>query len=235
MFPRLKMPEQQFKRNIAYKLRIGDILIGKPINDGERFSFLELGNKKIVRVNIIGNIVDRFEAGNPENNEGRKYVFLTLDDGSGQIKLKVFGDDAQKFKNVVQGQTVAVIGVLRNWNDETYIAPEIIKEQDPKYLLLRKLETEKERATTLESPSAQTNQGQENTPSDKEGKEQSLAIKDKILELIKGAEDEGGIKTPEIMKKFSEVAPSIIDQEIKRLLEEGIIFEPLPGKVRYLG
>ena len=43
------MPEEQFKRHIAYKLRIKDITIGKPIIDGERFSFLELGNKRIVR------------------------------------------------------------------------------------------------------------------------------------------------------------------------------------------
>ena len=45
--------EQQFKRNIAYKLKIGDILIGKPILNQEKFQFLELENKKIVRVNVI--------------------------------------------------------------------------------------------------------------------------------------------------------------------------------------
>ena len=132
------MPEQQFKRNIAYKLRLGELLIGKPIFDGERFSFLELGLKKIKRVNIIGNIVDKYEM------EGeRKYLSLTLDDGSGQIKLKAFGDDVDKFKEVNQGDTVIVIGTLRSWNNETYITPEIIKHQDPKYLLVRKLELEK--------------------------------------------------------------------------------------------
>ena len=58
------MPEeQQFKRNIAYKFRIGDLLFGKPIMNGEKFSFLELGNKKIIRVNLIGNIVDKYESG----------------------------------------------------------------------------------------------------------------------------------------------------------------------------
>ncbi|MBU2503733.1 MAG: OB-fold nucleic acid binding domain-containing protein [Nanoarchaeota archaeon] len=208
------MPEQQFKRNTAYKLRIGDILIGKPVINEEKFAFLELGDKKIVRVNIIGNIVDKYES------EGeRKYVFLTLDDGSGQIKLKAFGDDLEKFKSVVQGQTVTVIGVLRNWNDETYIAPEIISEQDPKYLLLRKLETEKEKAATAKPIE----------------KEEIMAIKDNLLELVKNSEENGGIETEEVLQKFSEISPSIINQEIKRLLEEGIIFEPRPGKVRYLG
>ena len=228
------MPEQQFKRNIAFKMRIGDLLIGKPINDGERFAFLELGNKKLIRVNVIGNIVDKYES------EGeRKYTFFTLDDGSGQIKLKVFGDDAQKFKSILQGQTVAVIGGLRNWNNETYIAPEIIKEKDPRYLLLRKLETEKDKTNNEKENSSQMNPtlptNSTGFQSGSERKEQSMAIRDKLLTAIKESEENGGIETEEILKKFPEVSQSIINQEIQRLLEEGIIFEPRPGKVRYLG
>ena len=41
------MPEEeQFKRNTAYKYRIGNLLMGKPVFDAEKFIFLELGNKK---------------------------------------------------------------------------------------------------------------------------------------------------------------------------------------------
>jgi len=208
------MSDDKFKRHIAYKLRIGDILIGKPIIDGERFSFLELGDKKIVRVNVIGNIVDKYDA------EGdKKYSFFTLDDGSGQIKLKVFGDDADKFKEVNQGQTVLVIGVLRNFNNETYISPEIIREQDPRYLLVRKMEIEKEKSENSE-PVA---------------REQIVAIKDKILDKIKNAEEEGGIDLDKVIMDLREVSPEMINQEIKKLLEEGIIFEPRPGRVRWLG
>lgn len=208
------MPEQQFKRNIAYKLRAGEILLGKPVFDQERFIFLELGNRKIVRVNIIGNIVEKYES------EGEKnYIFFTLDDGSGQIRLKIFGDDASKFKGVMQGQTVVIIGTLRNWNDETYLQPEIIKEQDPKYLLIRKLELEKERAKT--APKIE--------------KDEIKALKDRILDEIKKAENEGGIETDKIIMTFRDASPEIINQEIKKLLEEGIAFEPRPGKIRYLG
>lgn len=208
------MTEGQFKRNVAYKFRIGDVLLGKPIFDGERFSFLELGDKKIIRVNVIGNIVDKYE------NEGEKrYCFLTLDDGSGQIKLKFFGDDVSRFKNVFQGQTVLVVGNLRNFNNETYIAPEIIKEQDTKYLLIRKLEIEKEK----------------NKNSIPLAKEQIIAVKDKILGKIKDAEKDGGIEVDSIILTLRDVSPEIINQEIKKLLEEGIIFEPRPGRVRWLG
>jgi RecG-like helicase len=209
------MPEEgQFKRNVAYKLKIGDILLGKPVMNGEKFSFLELGDKKIVRVNIIGNIVDKYES------EGeRKYIFFKMDDGSGQISLKVFGDDMAKFKDVTQGLTVLVIGVLRHWNNETYIQPEIIKEQNTKYLLVRKLELDR-------TPSPKT------SPIEKS---KIIAIKDSIINIIKEAEDEGGIEREQLIMKLKDASPEIINQEIKKFLEEGIIFEPRPGKVRYLG
>jgi DNA-binding transcriptional ArsR family regulator len=35
--------------------------------------------------------------------------------------------------------------------------------------------------------------------------------------------------------KLKQANPQIISQEIKKLLEEGIIYEPRPGRVRYLG
>jgi len=214
--------ENQYKRNTGYKFRIGDILIGKPVvnnvNGNERFSFLELGDKKVMRVNIVGNIVDKYESG-----DEKKYLFLTLDDGSGQIKLKTFGDDSEKFKEVAQGQTVVVIGVLRYWNNEIYVAPEIIKEVDPKYLLLRKLETEKNR---MHQPAVVTNSND---------KEQIVAIKDRIMDLVKSAEDAGGIELEKLISQLKDFSPGIINQEIQKLLEEGIIFEPRPGKIRYLG
>jgi len=209
------MADQQFKRHIAFKFRIGDLLIAKPIFDQEKFSFLELGDKKIQRVNIAGNIVDKYES-----DRDTKYLSLTLDDGSGQIKLKSFGDDVEKFKSINQGETVIVIGVLRYWNNEVYISTEIIKMQDPKYLLVRKLELEKQR--------------KENAPLI-ENKQQVIAIKDKILEKIKNTESEGGIDTDKIIMDLRETSPDVINQEIKKLLEEGIIFEPRPGKLRWLG
>ncbi len=208
------MAEPQFKRHIAYKYRIGDLLIGKAIFDAERFTHLELGDRKISRVNLVGNIVDRYDS------EGdKKYTFFTLDDGSGQIKLRVFADDVEKFKNVTQGQTVLVIGLLRNFNNETYVTPEIIKELDQQYLLVRKLEMEKERA---KSPA----------PAEKN---QIVAIRDKILEKIKTSEEDGGAEVEKIIMEIRETSPEVINAEIKKLIEEGIVFEPRPGKIRWLG
>ena len=209
------MTEQaQFKRNIAFKFRIGDLLLGKPVIEEEKFKALELGDKKIVRVNLVGNIVEKYE------NEGeKKYVFFTLDDGTGQMKLRVFGDDYERFKDVNQGETVLIIGVLRHWNNETYVTPEIIRTQDPKYLLIRKLEMEKER-NSIPAPVEKAEIG---------------AIKDKIIELIKKAEEQGGMEMDQMIMELRETSPEAINQEVQKLIEEGIVFEPRPGKVRYLG
>lgn len=207
------MSEQQFKRNIAYKSRIGDLLIGNPVLDGERFAFLELGDKKIIRINVIGNIIEKYDS------EGEKhYSFITIDDGSGQIKIKAFGDDIEKLNNANQGETILIIGVLRIFNNELYISPEIVKQMNSQYLLVRKLEIE--RTNKSSRPLA---------------KEKIIAIQDNLLDKIKNAEDNGGVEIEDIIMSLREFSPDMINQEIKKLLEEGIIFEPRPGKVRYLG
>jgi RPA family protein len=201
--------EEQKKRNVAFKLRVGDIMKAKPIMQEGRLIHIELGDKKIIRVNLIANVVDKF------STEGeKKYASITLDDASGQIRVKAFGDDIILITNTSQGDTVQIIGNLREYNNEIYIMPEVVKKVDPKWLLVRKLEIQKTRKVT---PTAS------NAP-----------IKDIILEKIKGAEKEGGAEVDELIMSI-EAQPEMINAEITKLLEEGLIYEPRPGRLRYLG
>ena len=202
--------ETQLKRNTAYKLRIGNILLGKPILENERMRFLEAEGKQIIRANVIANVIDKYI------QEGeRKFGSITLDDGTGQIKVKTFGEDIEKFSNLQQGDTILVIGLLRSWNNEIYLTPEIIKKKEPTFLLVRKLEVEAEKPKT-------------------HNKEQILALKDKIINMVKEAEKDGGVDIEKIILESKE-SPDIINQEIKKLLEDGIAYEPRPGKLRWLG
>src|SRR3989344_2770977 len=118
--------EQTFKRYIAYKMHIGMLLSGKPEMEGEKLKFLSIGEKQVSRVNLIANVVDKFI----QDGE-KKFGSLTLDDATGQIKAKVFGEDIQKFNEINQGDTLLVVGLLRSWNNETYLIPEILKKKDP--------------------------------------------------------------------------------------------------------
>ncbi len=200
---------EQRKRNIAYKVRIGDIFKGKSRIEEGRFLFLELDNKNVVRTNILANCVDKFI----QDGE-KKYASLTIDDASGQIKLKAFGDDIENLKGIMQGDTLQIIGNIREWNSELYIIPEIMKKVDPRWLLVRKLEIQNSRKDISE--------------------DKDSSLKEKVIKKIKEAESEGGIDV-ETMLVNIEANSDLINLEIKKLLEEGLIYEPRPGKLRYLG
>lgn len=197
------------KRNIAYKMRIGDVLKGKPVYAEEKFLFLELGDKKISRVNILANCVDKFV----QDGE-KKFASITVDDASGQLRIKTFGEDIEEIKDISQGDTLQVVGTIREWNSELYLMPEVLKKVDPQWLLVRKLEIQNSRKDIpLEN----------NAP-----------LKDLILDKIKKAEDDGGIDVDQLIMDV-EASPDLINGEIKNLLEEGLIYEPRPGRLRYLG
>ncbi|MFA4887907.1 MAG: hypothetical protein WC595_06875 [Candidatus Nanoarchaeia archaeon] len=203
------MNETFKKRNVAFKMRIGDVLKGKPMMDEGKFLFLELGDKKISRINIFANCVDKFV------QEGeKKYASLTVDDASGQIRLKAFGDDIGILKDVMQGDTLQIVGNVREWNAELYLIPEIVKKVDPRWLLVRKLEIQNARKDMPVSSGS--------------------PVKDIIMQKIKDAETEGGIDIDTMIMDV-EASPDLINTEIKKLLEEGLIYEPRPGRLRYLG
>ena len=205
------MPEQKFQRATAYKLRIGELNSGEENKkEGDKLDYLKVGNKEVRRVNLIANVIERFD--NPGEN---KYVFFTLDDASGQIKIKAFGEDVEQFSDISQGDTVMVIGKLREYQGDIYVQPEIIKKKDPRYLLVRKLEIGKEE------------------PEEKRDGD-TKKVKDKIINMIREAEDQGGIETDKIVMELDS-SPEAIKKEIQKLLEEGLAYEPKPGKVRYLG
>ncbi|MFH1501388.1 MAG: OB-fold nucleic acid binding domain-containing protein [archaeon] len=204
------MVEDKFKRQTAYKVKIGDIVNGQQVMEGERLAHIEHNGKQIVRANIVANVIEKYQS------EGeKKYISLTIDDASGQIRLKIFGEDVDKFKDIGQGNTIMVIGLVRFYNGELYINPEIIKVQDPQYLLVRKLELENNKPIEV-------------------NKEEVKEIKDQIIEMVKKSDDNGGLETEKLILELK-ASPEIINAEIKKMLEAGEIYEPRPGKIRFLG
>ncbi len=197
------------KRQTAYKFFIKDILAGKPVMNGDRLSYLEIGSKNVVRVNVLANVIDTF------SSEGeKKYSSITLDDATGQIRANAFGDDVTKLNSLSLGNTLVLIGVLRFFNNEVYISPEVVKLADTKYLLVRKLELEIARKGAVNTNVA--------------------GVRDKIYEMVKDAESHGGVETEQVILKLP-YPPDSINSEIKKLLEDGLLYEPRPGMLRYLG
>jgi len=213
---------EQRKRNVAYKVTIGEILRSKPIHMDDRLIHVELGNKQIVRVNILANCIDKFISESQE----KRYASLTVDDASGQIRLKVFSDDVPKVEPVLQGDTLQIIAQVRFWNDELYLQPEILKKVDPRWLLVRKLEIGKIREATPVTASEGNSQSAQ--------KGNNAPVRDEIMRKIKDAEVNGGVDVDELIMG-SDASPDIVNGAVKKLLEEGLIYEPRPGRLRYLG
>jgi RPA family protein len=205
---------QEFKRNIAYKLNIGNILAGTPQLESDKLKHLQLGEKQIIRTNVIANITDKYI----QDGE-KKFASLTIDDASGQIKLKLFGEDIKKLEQFSQGDTISIIGLLRSWNNELYITPEIIKKRDPAFLLIRKKELDRE---------------QEQINKTNSEKNHSSNIRMQMLSLIKANDEKGGLSYDQLSSELKSSA-DILNSEIRKLLEEGLIYEPRPGILRYLG
>lgn len=211
------------KREVAYKMKIGSIIGGEPIIENiegkEKLNFILLGSKQIQRVNVVANVIDKFISESSPESKG--FGSLTIDDASGQIQLKVFGEDISKIENLDQGDTVIVIGLLRSFNKQLYIIPEIIKKVDIKYLLVRKLELELQN-------------GSEKSQEEPVQDDKKIQIREQIINLIRESEEQGGITTEDLILKVNS-EPEIINSEITRLLEEGIVYQPRPGRIRYLG
>ncbi len=83
--------------------------------------------RNLLMVKFIGFVVNVID--NPERN----YTFIRVDDGTGQILVKFFGDDRKKVKNwqkIELWDVVLVLGTLKHWRDEIYIQPSSIIKLD---------------------------------------------------------------------------------------------------------
>lgn len=222
------------KRQVAHKMRIGDMLNGNIIYNGDRFSALEALNKRISRVNLICNIVDKYS--NPE----KSYNSITVDDGTGQIKVKAFSDSSILLENLEIGDTVRIVGWLRFYNDEIYVAPEIALRMDPKWGYVRKLELIKEygefkdqaiEVSQVKQPAAPVQQEEEIIVKEKVLDEESQSPKAVILKKIK--ENKEGIDIEQLILALK-FPVNEIHEFISSLIADGEIYEPRPGYLRSL-
>lgn len=210
------------KRQTAYKVSIATITKGKYVkNTGWEPNYLEIGREKISRVNIIGVAVGISQNGS--------YETLYLDDGSGKISIKSFENPSLFLKNQI-GDILMVIGKPREFNNEIYLIPEIVKKiNNKKWIDVRLLELQK-------SPLARWEPAEKSK--EEEIKEEGTAEKDtnklnsmeRIYNLIKELDRGQGADYETIIEKVGAGSIGIVE----KLLKEGEIFEVAAGKLKIL-
>lgn len=123
-------------RQIANKLWISDVTTSNYVKqEGWNPNYVELDSKKVSRVNVVATVVSKFVS------EDGNFGSLTLDDGTDTIRVKGFGPDVPKIADTNIGAIVRFIGKVKEYNEEIYFSPEIIRElEDPNWIIVRKLE-----------------------------------------------------------------------------------------------
>ena len=124
--------QKTFQRQIAFKVKISDILNGSFVKDEFSAGYIKLSDKNVSRVNIIATVVYKIEQASASN--------AMIDDGTGKVLLRSF-ENSGIFSNVDIGDAVLVIGKIREFNNELYIIPEIFKKiSNTEWMTVRKLE-----------------------------------------------------------------------------------------------
>lgn len=213
-----KMPDLQQntfqKRQIAHKVRIFDILNGALVRDDLSAGYIKLNDVNISRVNIIATIVYK-----PEEHN---YTSAVIDDGTGRIQLRTF-ENKSIFLNVDVGDVILMIGKIREFNNEKYILPEILKKiNNVEWMNVRKLELEKSSNTV----SIVVNAPDKNIIEDVD-----VNINEEVYSLIRKLDKGDGVTIEDVIKNSKNCEAENI---INKLLERGDIFEIGPGKLKVL-
>ena len=213
------MAEQQ-KRQIAYKTRIKDLVSGRYVKEeGWTPNYIECGDKKISRANLIGTIVSKESMDN--------YQSIALDDGTGKISARTF-EKNMALDKVDVGDVVLLIGRPREYGGEKYILIEIIRKiENKKWILYRKAEFDG--AVEEKAPE----KAEEAQSSVQEEAVESVACEEssaeKIIKRIRALDSGNGADFEEVIKGMPDG-----EKTAGMLLKEGDIFEIKPGRLKVL-
>lgn len=221
------MPEFQ-KRQTAFVVRISDILKGSYVKEeGWQPNYIKMGTKKVSRVNIIATVISK-----PEEEP---FKTMVVDDGA-RISVRSF-EEADVFKDFEIGDVVLIIGRPREYAQQKYVMPEIIKRVDERWAELRKLqlqrlelEEKEERALEVEEIKEEKKEEEEKEKEVEEEKTRDTNMQH-VFELVKELDKGEGADFEAVMNKADVQSPEKI---IRALLEQGEIFELRPGKLKVL-
>lgn len=196
----------------AYKFWISEI-VGAKID--ELGKCIEVGGVKVKKARVMGTVVKVYRSQTSE------YAFLTIDDGTAQIRVKIFGEEVKEIEKWKIGDIVDVIGRVRFRDSEIYLVPEmLIKVKDPNWELLRKLQL-----LWLGKLRGRTKvQVEEEIVGD---------LNLKVIKAIKELDDGTGVEIGAISKRTG-MKPEECETIIRELLIRGEIYEPKPKRYKVL-
>ncbi len=217
--------QKRYKRQVAVHTSLSDIQEGSYTKEGgwEPSYVVLASGSHASRVNVFGVIIAK-------DDEGKS---LMLDDTSARMRVAWF-EDNPRFSSLHVGDAVVVIGRPREFQNEKYIVPEIIRSiTNHGWLTVRKAELGS-RMQHAKGPAAGAKNDNEalaivedvvsDTPT-------APNTYDALIDYIRTHDTGSGVETAHIITQ-SGIPRS--ESLILALLKEGEIFEVRPGRVRVL-
>lgn len=246
------------KRSTAAKLAIQDIQDGELIAN-ERGNVIGVTTYlgQISRVNIIATVVDRYTTPQERLDQGgKKFAAITLDDGTGVIRVMMWDEQSSKLADIRLGDLVLAVGRVRSFQGEAYINGEIIRKlEDPNWETVRLLELANSRraphmlegqveTTSLDlaaneeapQPSKQMDLEPgvwhnatatlEQRIEEEEELVPSPELRRLVIQTIEKYDSEGGARFEQILDATGGEEEEIVEQVLIDLLSEGLVYEP---------
>ena len=225
-------------RQTAFKIRIYDIKNNKYVKGAGDWdpNYIQINENQISRVNLIANVVMK------NDNEEKTYSSIVLDDGTETINVKCWREDTKRLENINVGDIILLIGRIREFNDEIYVTPEIVKQTNFDWALVRKQELEKLYGPFIENEKNYSkiikeekteNPDYVNVTEEKVENNLVESKRQKILTLIEKFDTNSGADILQVIEesKFDKKeANDIIDE----LIKEGEIFQIKVGRLKLI-
>lgn len=120
----------------ARKVKVEELLQGEYVSSEEEAPHLITPwGEKVSRARVMGTVVDKWV------REDGGYCTVHLDDGTGVISLRGWGESVKELDELKVGDLVDVIGGVREYLGERYLRPYLLlKVKDPNWEVVRELE-----------------------------------------------------------------------------------------------
>jgi len=221
------------QRQVAYKVWISDLINGEYIREEGEWDpnyVLVRDNLKVSRVNVIASVISKYK------NETGDYSYLMVDDGTSDINVKAWKEDIGILDKCNVGDLILLIGRVREYNDDIYITPELIKKlDDSNWAKVRKLELEKGFGAPMKVENISDKKitvsagGSGGLIVSEESANENLTqtSRQKVLDYISKKEE---VTYDELIENLK-MDENEVNEIIKELLREGEIYQP---KANYL-
>jgi len=232
------------ERSPAKKVRASDLFNGKYFYGSKEemkpsYVITPFG-EKVSRVNLLGTVIDKFV------NEDGNYSSVTVDDGTEAIRVKSF--EGLPFEKFELGDSVRVIGKLKEYNGELYISHEIIeKVKDVNFEVLSMIEIlsrlikQKKIVDDVKSLSNQLDEvelksyardtysiDEETLSVIIESKKKEIDYKPVVLEVIQKLDEGKGVEIKKLFEMLN-LPDSVVERTLDELINDGSLYEPTVG------